>query len=530
MAVVTGVVLPNDGDRIKAINYNDPINKILAQVNGNLDDSNITSVSGTKIGAGTLPYTAFNTAAQTQITDPWIALGTTPTVVANGNRSYTWTTGVDKSTILSPGMRVRTTRTVAAPTQCTNLNGTTQFYSKSSPAGMTFTDDFVASAWVKLSSYATGNIISRYNGTSGWRLAINASGQVVLTGLNAGAANYSEVTSYQSIPLNKWVHITAQLDMSTFTATTTTSYVMIDGVDVPAFVGRGGTNPTALVQAGNLEVGSWNGGLQPLPGKIAQVAIYNVKVTQPTIRTSISQGLLGTETGVASAYSFNNVITDLNVSNANNLTANGSAVATNADSPFGGQASGAISSTLDYGIIQTVNATTLVVQVAEGCTVPTTGGVSAVSYSNTSKPYGFPSQTGKWRINSLLKTSSVTTSNANYGSFISGGWALTTPVGEWNVGWQCGSMFSNSTTEVWFNISPTSLVGLSNTAGHNVSSFGASVLSSAASYYINSIDIRQPQSITSQSTYVMYTSGATTAAGVNGTVSLVEIYAENAYL
>lgn len=42
MAQVTGVVLPNNGDRIKTENYNDPINKILAQVNGNLDSSNIT--------------------------------------------------------------------------------------------------------------------------------------------------------------------------------------------------------------------------------------------------------------------------------------------------------------------------------------------------------------------------------------------------------------------------------------------------------------------------------------------------------
>lgn len=42
MAQVTGVVLPNNGDRIKTENYNDPITKILAQVNGGLDSANIT--------------------------------------------------------------------------------------------------------------------------------------------------------------------------------------------------------------------------------------------------------------------------------------------------------------------------------------------------------------------------------------------------------------------------------------------------------------------------------------------------------
>jgi len=323
----------------------------------------------------------------------YTAVGATPnTVTANGNRSYTCVfNSTDLSGFLSSGMRLRTTRTVPAPTQCTSLNGTTQYYSKSSPAGMTFTDDFVVSAWVKLSSYASGVIAGRYNGTSGWYMNINASGQVVLTGFNAGAGNYSSVNTYQSVPLNKWVHVSAQLDMSAFTATTTTSYVMIDGVDVPVVVSRGGTNPTALAQpVADLQIGAANSTLF-FPGKIAQVAIYNAKVTQATIKASISQGLSGSETSLISAYSFNNAITDLSA-NANNLTANGAAVATNADSPFGGQASGLISATLDYGIIQSVTFstnTTVVVQVPEGCTIPTSGGVSAVSYATQASPYGF---------------------------------------------------------------------------------------------------------------------------------------------
>jgi hypothetical protein len=67
--------------------------------------------------------------------------------------------------------------------------------------------------------------------------------------------------------------------MSAFTATTLTSYTMLDGLDVPATVSRAGTNPTALIQAGNLQIGAANT-LNFFPGKIAQVAIYNAKVTQ----------------------------------------------------------------------------------------------------------------------------------------------------------------------------------------------------------------------------------------------------------
>lgn len=375
------------------------------------------------------------------------------TVTALGNHSYSMVFNAsDQSGTLSAGMRLRTTRTVAAPTQCTSLNGTTQFYSKSSPSGMTFTNNFVVSAWVKLSSYpsALGVIASRYNGTSGFHFGINASGQVELFGFNGAAANYSGIASNQAVPLNKWVHITAQLDMLTFTATTTTSYIMLDGVDIPGLVSRAGTNPTALVQAGNLEIGSRNSGLNLFPGKLAQVAIYSAKVTQATVLASINQGLAGTETNLISAYNFNNSINDLNA-NANNLTASGSAVATNADSPFGYQAGGAISSTLDYGIVQSVvfsTNTTVVVQVAEGCTIPTSGGVSAVAYSSLKTPYAFPGQREKWQVLTLV-LANIQASGGGSGTVQNpGGTNLNVPVGSWNLdgmlGWQANS---NTTTD-----------------------------------------------------------------------------------
>lgn len=367
----------------------------------------------------------------------WSPLGATPdTITANGNKSYDLVfNGTDLTDTITEGMRVRSARTVAAPIQCTSLNGTTQYYSKTSPNKMTFTDDFVVSAWVKLSSYATGQIVSRYNGTSGWQLYVTSSGQIVIAGYNAGAANYSIAQTYQSVPLNKWVHVTAQLDMSTFTATTTTSYVMIDGVDVPVSVSRGGTNPTALVQAGNLEIGSTNGGSQSFSGKIAQVAIYSAKVTQATILASMNQGLIGTETNLASAYSFNNSITDLNTTTPNDLTANGSAVATNADSPFGNSG---VSTTIDYGIVMkkafSTN-TTLTIQVPEGCTIPTSGGVSSVDYSTQAVPYGFPRDKGRWRVLTLGRVDTVQSSPSSGVWYNIASTKLRVPIGAWVLGY-----------------------------------------------------------------------------------------------
>jgi hypothetical protein len=367
-----------------------------------------------------------------------------------GNRSQTVSTSVDQTSILSPGMRVRTTRTVAAPTQCTSLNGTTQYYSKSSPAGMTFTDDFYVSAWVKMTSYTNQIIASRYNGTSGWQFRIDGNGAVNLQGFNAASGNYSVVTSYQSIPLNKWVHVAAQLDMSAFAITAdggaTGSYTMIDGQNVPANVSRAGTNPTALIQAGNLEIGGTNGGTLPFQGKIAQVAIFSTKIAQATIQGFfITHSFAGNESSLVSAYSFNNTINDLNTTNANNLTAQGSAVATNADSPFGGNGNGTISSTLDYGIITKVTASTLTIQMAEGCTIPTSGGVSAMSYSTYKAPYLFPAQRGKWTVGSIINFQ-TTQAAAVAGTWYNvGSHQLTIPVGEWQ-GTYMNSPLVNATT------------------------------------------------------------------------------------
>ena len=371
----------------------------------------------------------------------WTAITSSPdTITALGNRSYTVRfPSVDLTGTVSNGMRLKLTRTVTAPTQCADLeSGSSQYFSLASASitGMTFTDDFVVSAWIKLESYGDGNIASRYNGTSGWFFGVNSSGQLRLAGRNAGAANTSEVLSYQSVPLGRWVHVAAQLDMSAFTATSTTSYMMIDGIDVPVSVSRGGTNPTALVQAGNLEIGGSNGGGGPFDGKIAQVAVYSAKVTQATIKASMNQGLTGSETSLAAAYSLNNDITDLS-SNGNDLTAQGSATATATDSPFSGGSGG----TTEYGIITAASFstnTTLTVQVPEGCAIPTSGGVSAVSYSTQKAPYGMPISLEKWSMPVWISKSNMTKSSASTTTYYSGAtangeWAFVIPVGSWRV-------------------------------------------------------------------------------------------------
>ena len=425
----------------------------------------------------------------------WYSTSLSPnTVTALGNRSYSLVfNSTDLTTYISNGMRLKLPRTVTPPTQCTSLNGTTQYYNKTSPAGMTFTDDFVVSAWSKVSSYQASTIASRYNGTSGWGFYLESNGTVSLVGYNASASNYSYVVSYQSVPLNKWVHVSAQLDMSAFTVTTTTSYVMFDGVNVPASVIRSGTNPTALVQAGNLEIGSNNGGIRLFPGKIAQVAIYSAKVTQATILASMNQTLSGSETSLVSAYTFNNSINDLSA-NANNLTAQGSAVATNTDSPM---------NATEYAIVMANSFstnTTLTVQVPEGYSLPTTGGIGTVSYSTQAVPYGFPRQKAKWRIETAINSQLSIAIGA--GGFVNPvGAKLNIPAGNWEYGYDLSAQHNPAPAAAGITrATMTTSAGnfedeLMTTAGEvnvSVASFGLNLtrqrglsLAAATDYYVN---------------------------------------------
>lgn len=359
----------------------------------------------------------------------WIndSLPAVSSVTNNGNRSYDVVFASTVASLLSPGMRIRTTRTVTAPTQCADFeSGSSQFYAKASPNKLTFTDDWTAMGWIKLESYVAGGIIARRNGsTEGWSLAVNASGQVV-SGSYRIAANNSITTSYQSVPLGKWVHVAATTDLSG-----TSVLIYIDGVLVPSATVITGTI-TALVQGTtNLVVGaeSSSGG-NPFDGKIAQAAVFDAVLSASTIRSYSSQTLSGSETNLKSAYSFNGVITDLNTTTPNDLTAQNGVLATNVDSPFAVDGSGVPQGTTDYALVMKVSTTTATVQVPEGCTIPTSGGVSAVAYSTTANPFGWVADRGRWEVLCLLKSNVYQAAVTSTVTYNPGGMYIIKPAGK----------------------------------------------------------------------------------------------------
>lgn len=329
--------LPADGQTIDASDVNTPINAILAEFNGNIDNDNIktaANINGSKLGAATTPLSVLDADGKAG----WITgvLAAPNTVTNNGNRSYDVVfNSVDYTDELSAGMRLRLTRTVSAPTQCADLEASSsQYFSKTSPAGISFTTTFTCSAWVKLESYTLGGIIARRNAdTEGWSLAVAADGRIQLLGQRI-ASNNKAIASYQSIPLNKWVHVAACLDMTA--ADTTAQKIWIDGVEVPRAYTLTGT-ATAIVQGTTaLVVGALKSdGTSPFDGKIAQASVHSACLSTAQIQAMMSQTISSSSPSIVSGFTLSDSLVDVNTSNANDVSPSGVALATNVDSPFG---------------------------------------------------------------------------------------------------------------------------------------------------------------------------------------------------
>jgi hypothetical protein len=346
-------------------------------------------------------------------------------VTNNGNGSNDITFASTVANILTPGMRVRTTRTVAAPTGAISLNGTTQYASKTTPTGVGATDDYTIMGWIRPTAYQNGWILSKLNagGNSGKGFQLNASGQ-----LGGGSYNVAPTTrlgtSYQSVPLNKWSHVAISVDASAGSL-----LIYINGILVPSATTGAAV---AATDAGNLEVGSYGGGLQPFAGNLSQVAMFSSVLSAATIRSYASQTLSGSESTCVAAFKLDQAsgLNDL-TANANNLTATGSPTYSVA-SPFTTDANGVSAGTYDWGIVTKVATTVATVQVPEGSCLPTSGGITTVDYSGVKAPFGMPVSEDRYAVESIYQatmTKASPTTSVSYNN----GEQITVPTGSWKV-------------------------------------------------------------------------------------------------
>ena len=125
------VSLPSDGETIDASDYNTPINTIVNEINGGLDNSNIATdaaISGSKIADGTITS---DTLAQNAVP---IKIGVIPgsTFGTTGNKSIT---GVGFTPQLVRFTTLNTANATASNLGIGSMTSTGQFYS------LTYTTD-----------------------------------------------------------------------------------------------------------------------------------------------------------------------------------------------------------------------------------------------------------------------------------------------------------------------------------------------------------------------------------------------------
>lgn len=453
------VTLPQDGTTADVADYNNPITTIVTAINGNLDSNNISSLSGTKITAASLPASAFdaNTAGS------WQALSGNFTYNGNnGNKEFPITTPSDLTGILSAGMRLRFTRGTTPPTQCMAFTASSsQYATKASPTGITFTGAFTCEAWVYLTGYG-GNpagIIGRTDNTaSGFALGLTAAGQPQVF-YYASSGTATSWNAYQSIPLNRWVHIAAVVSSPTGK---TLQGIYINGVSVATATGS--TAATALTQGtANLSVGALGSGVSNtfINGYISEARIWSVAQTQANIQANMAINCTGSETNLVACFRGAGDFSD-KTSNANTLTATNGAIATQAANPY---------NATEYAIVTKVTASTLTVFTGTDYTVPNAT-IQNFYYSMSKTPFGFPSQSSKWSLVFPINTTIPKSSGlVRYQMQNIGGLNFGLPTGSWKIKAQYSGLMTSSISQgfnmVSFIVAPTTTVDLTNNLPYN---------------------------------------------------------------
>jgi len=445
MSPIVTVTLPSDGDTALAENIDNPINAILAVLNGSLDDANIASMNGSKIVAGSLPASALSSSAN-QGWKPLTSVSATY-VQNNGNKEFVVNLNVDVTQILSAGMKFKVARTVTPPTQCSLfVAGSSQYATKASPAGITFTGPFSCESWLYLNSY-TGNraeIVNRLDGaftSGGWQMELLSTAQVNLQ--YGTGSSFTNFITYQSIPLNRWVHIAGVVT----SVSSKTAVIYINGVAVPTT--SSASAATTLTQAAiDLRIGAFANtpANSYLDGYLSETRVWAQAQTSGAIQGNMGINCVGTETGLVALFSQNGNFNDL-TSNANNLTATNGAIATQTFAALGVTPFNAT----EMFVVTKVGAysggvTPLTVFGGTLFTLPNQT-LSTPQYSTEKTPFGFNSDIHVWKVDTLVYAQQQQSSPSS-ASWYNLGTQISISTGAWRAGYEAAIAGQRTGTSV----------------------------------------------------------------------------------
>lgn len=411
--------------------------------------TNTMTATGNVSAGGSVTASSFIVSGS-QTTAGWLPLGIAQsgTIVHNGNRSCDIPFASSAAAILSPGMRLLLDKTVAGNAYMGGaFNGSSHYFTKTSPTGAlgTVTNNFTLMAEVMPTSYASGGTIcGRSDSTpnNGLQLVMGSSGQVSVTVWNGGVANTRTITTYQSLLLNKKTHVAAS-----WNGTGPAITIYFDGVAVSTYQSAvGGTNPTTAGTGGDWSIGRCGAYVGSyFPGYISNVAVFDAVLSAATIRQYATYKLTGSEPNCIGAWSLDNTVVNQQLPGTNDLAVGGG-VGFTAMSPHG-QLGDGVQASKAIGLVMAVNGSTATVQCPEGVTIPTTGGITSVSYATSGNPFGWVGDEGRWMIQLIHKTQINTgTVGANVITNL-GGLNLNIPVGAYReVGFDFGLQVTHAGT------------------------------------------------------------------------------------
>jgi hypothetical protein len=348
----------------------------------------------------------------------------------NGNKEFTiQASGVDLTSTFAVGSKFRVTRGTTPSTSCMAfVAASSQYASKATPSGITFTSAYTCEAWVYFNSY-TGNaqyIVSRIDGagtSGGWSFDVTATGQVEI--YYGTGSSFTNFVSYQSIPLKRWVHIAGVVS----SVSGKTGAIYINGNLAPSLSTV--TAATTLTQASvdlRLGTAATTPANKYFDGYMTEVRVWSVAQTASAIQANMGLSLTTATNLVANfpgASNFNDVS-----GNANNLTSSGGAIATQAANPF---------KAIEYAVITkmaySAPNTNLTLFTGTDCVIPNMT-LASPGYSIQENPFGFPNGSHKWVVDTIIRSSE----NINISSAAS--WsggnasqnALSIPTGAWEYG------------------------------------------------------------------------------------------------
>lgn len=382
-------------------------------------DTNVGLIIDTK-GTGSLDLRAN---WQGYITN---VLPSVSSVTENGNRSADITFASTVANLLTPGMKIRTTRAVAAPTYMGGtFNGTNHYFTKVTPTSTlsTVTDNFTMMIYAEPTAYQAGYMTGRADSTpnNAMGLKMESDGRVTVIVFN-GAGNFRSVSTYQSLLLNKKTHVAA-------TWASGTVVIYFDGISVPvATATTGGTAPTTAGTAGDFSIGRLGAfNAQYFAGYLSGAGVFNAVLPASTIKSYKNQALTGSETNCIGAWSLNNTGVNQQAVGTNDLTAT-SSVGYTVRNPYATDANGTSGGTYDYAIVQKVSTTTATVQYPEGCAIPTSGGISAVDIG-VGNPFGFPMDKSRWQLVTHIRGNVMQTAVTTGTVYNPGGFYVSKPAG-----------------------------------------------------------------------------------------------------